>query len=146
MSIKDRLAAGLNKIINRAGTSIRLRYFTTTIGSVYDDEVVLTQHGNDLWTSGIVLPINDKEGSYESNLVEQGKLINNDIKLFCHGSLLFTGSEMQFKLMVGSATTGLPEYTMIPDGVINHSVQNTQIYKKVYLRQIGCNGSLLGES
>ena len=60
------LQNGFNKLNRLAGKQIRLRYFTTTIGSVYDDDVTLTQTGNDLWTSGIVLPINATDGSHEA--------------------------------------------------------------------------------
>ena len=144
MTVQSQLAAGLRKIIERAGTPIRVRYFTLGYGSVWDDDVTLTISGNDLWTSGIVLPINTQRGTFDSILVEQGKLIEGDVKLFTHGSLLITGSQFMFRIQIGSTTSGL-EYTMITPGVISHEVSNTKIYKTIYLRQIGINGSLLGE-
>ena len=140
--LKNRLAAGLSKIIDRAGVPIKVAYFTSTIGSVWDDDVTLTQSGTNLWTSGVILTIDATRGSWDSVLVEQGKLIDGDVKLFTHGSLLVTGSELQVRIMVGSPGV---EYSTIPEGAIAPEVQGTRIYKKVYLRQVGNCGSLIGE-
>lgn len=143
MSVQSNLTEGMRKIIERAGTPIRLRYFTLTIGSVWDDDVTLTVSGNDLWTSGVVLPLSSQRNSFDSILLEQGKLIEGDVKLFTHGSLLVTGSEFMVRIQLGSTTSGL-EYTTLPN-ITTHEVSNTKIYKTIYLRQIGINGSLLGE-
>ena len=141
--MKQRLAAALQKIVSRAGTPIRVRYFAITPGSVYDDDVSLSISGNDLWTSGIMLPLSTGVGGADSMLIEQGKVLHNDSKLFLHGSLLLTGSEMQVKFQIGSPTGD--EYSVIPPGPIKVSVQNEPIYKKVFVRRIGNVGSLLGE-
>lgn len=142
MTLQNTLQQGLNKLITRAGTPFRVRYFTQTIGSVWDDEVTLAQSGNDLWTSGIELPISNKQGSDDSILFEQGKLIQNDIKLFTHGSLFLIGSEFQIKIIFGSPTA-TRNYTPIPEGMITPRASNTPIYRKVYLRRL--TGSIIGE-
>ncbi|MCH7535025.1 MAG: hypothetical protein IH948_04665 [Bacteroidetes bacterium] len=141
MVLKQRLAAGIQKLIDRNGTAIRIRYFTQTIGSVWDDDSTLAVDSN-LWTSGIILPLNLKQGSSDSIALEQGKLIEQDRKLFVHGSLILTGSEIQLKIQIGSPTGD--EYSMLPV-VIRVDAQNEPIYKQVYIRQIGGVGSLLGE-
>ena len=141
--MKTRLAAALQKIIKRAGTPIRVRYFTLGHGSVYDDDTTLAQSGNDLWTSGVVLPISTGIGGADSLLIEQGKVLHNDTKLFLHGSLLLTGSEMQVKIKIGSPSGD--EYSIIPPGPIKVSAQGEPIYKKGFVRRIAGVGSLLGE-
>lgn len=142
--LANRLAAGLDKIITRAGTPFRIAYFTSTIGSVFDDDVTLTQSGNDLWTSGVVMSLDTSQGSYDSVLLEQGKLITDDKRLFIHGSLLLTGSELHVRILLGSAEVGvLPEYTLI-DRHIRIEASNVPIYKKIFIRQI-VGSALLGE-
>ena len=146
MSVQSQLIEGFRKIIERAGTPIRLQYFTISIGSIYSDDVTLTQSGGDLWTSGVHFPLNNQPGHSDSILLEQGQLINGDSKLFVHGSLLITGSELQVKITIGSPHNVDRNYTLIFPGATSWSVSNTPIYKVVYLRQIGQTGSFLGEA
>ena len=136
MSIKDNLITGFNGLIQRTGLPIGITYYSLTVGSVWDDEVTLAKSGNTLWTSGIVLPV----GQADSVLVEQGKLLDSDQRLYVNGSLMFTGSEMQVEVQLGSRTTTDEIYTMIPGG-INPQVEDTKIYKKVFIRKL-TTGSL----
>jgi len=143
--LKERLAAGLTRIITQAGTPLRVQYFTLTIGSVYDDDVGLAKSGGDLWTSGIVFPLSNQPGHSDSILLEQGKLINSDSRLFIHGSLLLTGSEHMIKITVGSPSSKDTNYSIVTPGPIKYEVANTPIYKVVYIRRVGGTGSLFGE-
>ena len=136
MTLKDNLIIGFNNIIKKAGKPIGVSYYSQTPGSVWDDEVTLTQSGNTLWTSGIVLPV----GQGDSVLVEQGKLLDSDQRLYVTGSLMITGSEFQVEIQLGSATITDEIYTTIPGG-INPEVENTKIYKKVFIRKL-TTGSL----
>jgi len=142
MSVKDRLQGGFQRLLSLAGTPIHVKHFSTSFGSVWDDDVTLTQVGIDIWTSGIVLPINATRGSHDSVLVEQGKLTNQDIKLFVNGSLLITGSERLVTIGIGSPPEEV--YTTIPDGTIAPQVEATRIYKKVFLSRLPL-GSLIGQ-
>jgi len=142
MSLKDNFAAGFDRLNRIAGKQIRIRYFTQTIGSVWDDEVTLAQSGTDLWTSGIVLPLDNRSGSTDSVLVEQGKLIDDDQKLFVTGSLNLTGSELQVKIGLGSPAA--EEFTLVPLGAISAEVQDQKIYRKAFIRRL-TTGSILGE-
>lgn len=146
MAMSTRLGAALNNLIVRGGAQLRVQYFTTTIGSVWDDDVTLAQSGGDHWTSGLILPLDLTKGSWDSILLEQGKIILDDKKIFIHGSLALTGSEMQVTFRIGSPGTDVSNQYTILDSVIRVEVQNTPIYKKVFIRQIGGVGSLLGES
>jgi len=143
MPVQDQLAVGFDKVIRRAGGQIRVQYFTSTIGSVWDDDTTWAQSGGDLWTSGIILPISHQRGTSESILLEQGKLIEDDKRLFIHGSLVLTGSEMTTTIAVGSPI--IERYTIL-DSDIQVSVFDTPIYRKVFLRRIGGTGSLLNAS
>jgi len=148
MTIKDTLSAGFVNVINKAGKPIRVRYFSAEPGSVWDDEVTLTEvAGSEVWTSGVVMPLDNRQGSEDVNLVEQGKLSNHDQKLYVNGSLDFTGIGSNIKVKIGM--TGSPtqtyNYTMIPVGGIPYEVEETPIYKKVYIRKLTTE-SLVGET
>ena len=136
-----RLVAGLNTLTRKAGKPFRIKYFTQAIGSVWDDNSTLTQSGADLWISGIVLPLDTRPGSRESILVEQGKLIDSDMRLFMHGSVILTGSEMQVKIGFGSPVQ--IEFTTIGETIAPEFAEQ-YIYSKTYIRRL-TNGSLLGE-
>lgn len=143
--LRQRLNQALQNIINRAGTPIRVQYFSSTIGSVYDDDVTWSKSGNDLWTSGVVLPLNSSRNSTDSILLEQGKIINDDKKIFVHGSLVFTGSEMLVSIRIGSPGNNKDNQFTLLSFSQRYDVQDTPIYKQVYIRQIGGTGSLLGQ-
>lgn len=144
--LSNRLAAGLSKIIKLGGTPIRVQYFAIgSIGSVFDDDGTFIQVGGDLWTSGVIFPLSNTPGHSDSILLEQGKLIHSDSRLFIHGSLILTGSEMSIKLTVGSPVSPDTNYSIITPGPTVHYASNTPIYKVVYIRKIGGVGSLFGE-
>jgi hypothetical protein len=144
MSFKDELGADFAQILTY-GTPVRMKYYTPAYagaGSGYDDDVTLTQSGTDLWVSGIALPINTGTGpnsSYDAILIEQGKVLINDKKLYVAGSINTSGT---FKVMVGSPTGR--EYSTISAGEIAWEMDGAVIYKKMYIRAL-TNGSLIGE-
>lgn len=138
MTLKSTLQNGFNSLIQRAGKQIGVTYYTQVIGSVWDDDTALSISGTTIWTSGIVLPI----GQADSVLMQQGKLLDNDQRLYVNGSLSFTGSELQVEIQLGSATTTDQIFTTIPGG-ISPEVDDTRIYKKIYIRRLKI-GSLIG--
>ena len=147
MGTADTLSAGFANIVGKAGKPIRVRYFSETIGSVYDDEVTLTEvTGSEVWTSGIVMPLSNKYGSEDVILAEQGKLTTQDQRLYVNGSLDFTGTGSYFKVKIGmyGSPTQTDNYTLIPLGGIPYEVEGIQIHKKTYIRRL-TNGSLIGE-
>lgn len=138
----DTLQDGLKYITNKAGVLCRFKYYSQSIGSVWDDDVVLTQSGNSIWASGIVLPVNSQTGTKDYLLQQEGKLAPTDIRLFVSGNISFGGSTLQTKIQIGSPTGD--EFGVIPLGILDYSLQNTSIFRKAYLRRI-TNGSLIGE-
>ena len=148
MGTANTLSAGFANIISKAGKPTRIRYFSEVAGSVWDDEVTLTEvTGSEVWTSGIVMPLSSKYGSEDVVLVEQGKLSNQDQRLYVNGSLDFTGLGSNFKVKIGmnGSPTQPDNYTLVPQGGIPYEIEGTQIYKKVYIRRL-TNGSFIGES
>ncbi|RLG00040.1 MAG: hypothetical protein DRN49_03535 [Thaumarchaeota archaeon] len=131
----------IDNIIKEGGDQIRIRYFNISgASSAYDDDVVLTKSGNDVWTSGLIQPIDSQRGSNEAVLVEQGKLLNDDLKLYINGSINTSGA---FKIGLGSPIR--EEYGLATEGgVTAWRVENDIVYKKIYLRRLA-TGSLMGE-
>ncbi len=139
MGVNDKLVKTLNRTMNLAGTPIRIRYYTQVFDEVYDESVDLRQSGVDLWTSGVVMPIRGREGSVESVLLSQGKLIDSDKKMFVAGSLVFTGSSLSVDIQLGSPIGDL--YTTIPDGGEMWEAEGLPVYKKQFIRRL--TGSLI---
>jgi hypothetical protein len=138
--IKDRLLQGFNRINNLAGTPIKIKYYTRTIGSVWDDDGSLAQAGSELSTSGLIFPLDSTRGSEDAVLMEQGRLIDDDKRLYTLGSLTLAGSGTEVKIYINY----LGEYyTPIPYGGIVQQVEGVPIYKKSYIRRL--TGSILGE-
>ena len=112
------------------GKVCRFRYFNTSgADSGYDDSVVLTTSGSDFFTSGLVQPIKDRFGSADALLLQQGLILNNDLKLYVLGNVQTSGT---FKVGIGSPTIE-NEYSRIPDGTEQWDLDGA-VYKKMYLR------------
>ena len=126
------------------GQQVRIKYYNTGFGagSYYDDDVTLTQSGSNLWTSGVILPITGTRGSNDAILIEQGKLLSNDTKLYIQGSVDTSGT---IKIGLGSYTnmSGC-EYSLLSEGVSEWNVNATPVLKKLYIRLLP-TGSLTGE-
>lgn len=121
---------------------VRFRFFNTSYGagSYYDDDISLSISGNDLWVSGIVLPISNARGSSDAVLLEQGKILTNDTKLYIEGAINTSGT---FKVGLGSPTIQ-DEYSLLSEGVTKWDVNQTPITKKLFIRRL-TTGSLEGE-
>lgn len=139
MVTNEKLVAALNRTIQLAGTQLRIRYYNIVFDDVYDEATSLVQSGEDLWISGVVFPIRGREGSTESVLLSQGKLIDSDKSLFVNGSIDFTGTSQSIDIQLGSPTGEL--YTTIPNGGIIYETEATPVYKKQFIRQL--TGSLI---
>lgn len=140
MSFASTSAAQFANVMSAFGQPIRIRYFSGAInGSYYDDNQVLTRSGVDIWTSGVVQPIQTPQGSSEANLMQQGLILDNDVRLFISGAVQTSG---MFKVGLGSPITG--EFALTQAGVVTWSPDAVPVYKKLYVRHL-TNGSLVGE-
>lgn len=136
------MRSDFNQIVGEAGIPVRIRHYTASYGgggSYFDDKTSLTASGNDIWASGIVQPISDIKGSYDAILMEQGRILERDSKLFINGNVPTSGI---VKIGVGSPIN--EEYSIITDGVYAPQFTGSPVYKKIYMRVL-LNGSLDGE-
>jgi hypothetical protein len=131
---------GVSEALN-FGKLVRIKYYSTSwgAGSYYDDDVSLTQSGTDYWISGVVLPISNTRGSSDAVLLEQGKILMNDTKLYIDGSVNTSGT-----IKIGLGSPPEYEYSLLGEGIQKWEVNDTDILKKLYIRLLP-NGSLYGE-
>ena len=123
------------------GEVVRFRYFNISGATAnYDDDVTLTQSGSDIYTSGLIQPINDPTSSFEARLVQEGRLTTNDFRLYINGTVQTSGL---LKVSIGSPTF-VNSYALLDDGVQNWTIGQESVYKKLLLRFL-TNGSLQGE-
>ena len=119
------------------GDQIRLKYFTISgATSGYDDDKAYTQSGTDVWTSGLVQPLDQSRGSADAVLMQQGRLLTDDIKVYVKGTEDTSGL---WTIGIGSPVRR--EYAMADAGVIAWKYQGTDVYKKCYIRYL-TSGSL----
>ncbi len=119
---------------------MRFRYFSVSGASTdYDDNVTLSRSGSDVWTSGLLQPLSNSKASNDAFLMEQGKVLMDDKKLYVLGTVDTSGT---MKIGMGSPVSR--EYSIVPDGIQAWSIESSIVYKKVYLRFLP-NGSLAGE-
>jgi len=131
--VANKLIQGLNRAIQLAGQPIRIRYYTVVFDDVYDESIRYLQSGNNIWTSGISFPVGGFKGATEGLLLEQGKLISSDKKMYIRGNTSLTGSNLTIDIQIGSPTGDL--YSTILDGGTNWSADNT-VYTRQYIRRL----------
>ncbi len=125
------------------GEQVVFKYYTHSFGAGYDDEITLTQSGTDFWVSGIVQPISNKQFSSEALLLEQGKLLLDDRKLYVSGEVQTSGASPIKIGMTGSPTT--QQYQILGEGQVTEwDINGDPVYKKVFVRFLP-NGSFIGE-
>jgi len=143
MTIVSDFQNGVNEVL-KLGQIVRIKYYNVGFGagSYYDDDATLTQSGNDLWISGVILPLTNARGSNDAILMEQGRLLNNDTKLYIQGSVNTSGV---IKIGLGSyVNMSGCEFSVLSEGITKWEVSDTNILKKIYIRKLP-NGSLFGE-
>jgi len=140
MTVVSDFQGGVTDILS-LGKLVRIKYYSTGYGagSYYDDDVTFTQSGDDLWCSGVILPITSEQGSNDATLLEQGKILTNDTKLYITGTVSTSGT---IKIGLGSPIEN--EYSLLSEGVNKWEVNDTNILKKLYIRRL-TNGSFVGE-
>jgi len=141
MTVVDDFQNGVEEALD-FGQQIRIKYYSTGFGagSYYDDDVTLTTSGVEYWTSGVILPISNARGSSDAVLLEQGKVLTNDTKLYVDGRVNTSGT---IKISLGSYDmTG--EYSLLSEGVMKWNVNGVPILKKLYIRRL-TTGSFIGE-
>lgn len=139
MAFANELFQDANSFIETYGEQIRFRFFTVTAtsGNVYDDDFSLAKSGNDTWVSGLVHPI----GNSEVQLVQQGLLNQDDLKVYVDGGVNLSGL---WKLGIGGSPPA-KEYSLAEKNVVDSpQVNGSVIYQKMFVRQL-TTGSIANE-
>lgn len=139
MGLNTRFINALNRTIELAGTQLRIRYYDPIFDDTYDESQDIIKSGADVWTSGVIFSLNTRQGSADSVLVQQGKLIDSDKKVYLAGSIALTGSSQMIDIQLGSPSGDL--FTTIPEGAISQEVEGAPVYQKVFIRRL--TGSLI---
>lgn len=141
--VADVTTSGLRSEVKQIlanGKVCRFRYFNESGADAgYDGNVTLTKSGTDYYTSGLVHPIKSTFGSSDAVLLQQGRLLNNDLKLYVLGDVNTSGL---FRVGIGSPTIE-NEYYLIPEGNEQWDLGDA-VYKKLFLRVLP-TGSFDGE-
>jgi len=141
MTIVSELQSDFNSILTY-GEQIRIKYYNQAIVGEYDDDTYITQSGTDLWTSGVVQPISSNQYKSDALLLQQGKLLMDDKKIYVCGDVQTSGLG-QIKIGVGSPVS--QEYQIMEDGQVNSwEVNGSSVYKKIYVRFLP-TGDFIGE-
>ena len=124
------------------GEQVRFKYYNQTLTGEYDDDITLAQSGTDYWTSGLSQPIKSNQYTSEGVLLQQGKLLFDDRKLYVNGDVSTSGLS-QIKVGLGSPVG--KEYQILGDNqVTTWEINGEPIYKKLFIRYLN-NGSFVGE-
>lgn len=124
---------GLNYITKVTGRPVRIRYYTETIGSIWDDERVLAYSGNDIYMSGAFLEVNSTKGSDDSVLLEEGRIKYGDLKLVISGGVQTTSGALVFTASKSGADI---VYREIEIGAHAPDYYGLPAYKLIYMRQL----------
>lgn len=139
------IRSDFERLATNYGHPVMLRYYvqaTASGTSVYDDDITITQSGSDVWTVGMVFDIaNAKRGSFEANLLEQGKLQADDMSCYIPGYISVSGI---VKIGFGSPIDDI-RFIIYPGADTRESVNNIRSYHKVYTRVLP-GGSFIGEA
>ncbi len=78
---------------------------------------------------------------------EQGKLQDNDKKIYVSGNTLFTGSDHMAKVFLGSKTllATVPAYSLVDTGTFAPEAESIPVYKRAFIRLLP-TGSFIGEA
>lgn len=142
MTNYSQMQLDFNNVVDSYGELFRLKYYSASGASTgYDDNVVLTQSGTNVWTSGMIFPFgNGNKGNSEATLIEQGKLKYDDSIIYFKGAVSLSGAAV--KIGIGSPVE--EEYMLLEDGSEEYKVNNQIVYKKIFARVLNA-GSFIGE-
>lgn len=133
------ITTGFDHQVKLAGQPFRARYYTETIGSVYDDERVLTASGNDFYLSGIFRSLDTTQGSDDQVMLEEGRIKFGDSVIYVNGSTQTTSGTRVFTLNISGTGQVFREIT---PGVNVPIYYGVPVFKKIYVRQLTETGSL----
>ncbi len=122
-------------MLNSFGEPISVLVYEKTFvsgASTYDDDVTFTRSGVPVWTHGMIFPIsNAKRGSSDAMLLEQGKLLADDMLVYLPGNVSLSGAAV----LVGfGSPTDEVRQIIFPGVGTNKAVSYVNGYTKVWTR------------
>jgi hypothetical protein len=138
MTIVTKTQNAFKKLIDRAGRIISIKNWQIIYDQVYDESAKLILSGT-TWTSGIVLPMDNEDGSKEGLLTEDGFGGDHYQRLFLSGNTITTSDEYKLEIVIGSPSGD--SYTVVPNGIIQVETNGENIYQKIYIQKL--SGSLI---
>lgn len=134
---------GVTYLLKQGGRPIRFRYYSETIGSVWDDDRTLAKSGNDYYTSGLFQQITPDtvKGSDDAQLIEEGRIRFGDMKCYVSGNIPFASGSIQFTLSTSGVSSVETIYRNILPGLHSTQYFGQEIMNVLYLRELS-NGSL----
>ena len=112
------------------GQKINVMTFTGSVGpNDYDDVISYTKQSGPTWNDGVILPLKNKYGSEDAVLIEQGKLLFTDKKLYLKGDVTVSGN-----ILVGIGSPSSTYYNVISPGRRTVPVLGSDIFHKMYIR------------
>lgn len=130
------------------GEIVRFRFYDVSGATTnYDDDTTYTLSGTSVTATGLTQPIDETRGSADAILLQEGRLLRDDIKMYVDGTTATSGLWKVTRFL--TATGGSPQaasitYAPIKNGIIPWRINGSEVYKKTYLRVL-TNGSFLGE-
>lgn len=141
MTTASELIKDFNQMLS-FGEQVRFKYYNQVATGEYDDDVTYSQSGTDYWCSGLAQPISSNQYNSDALLLQQGKILQDDKKLYVAGNVQTSGLG-PIKIGIGSPTS--EEYQIVNEGEVTEwSVNGSPIYKKLYIRYLN-NESFIGE-
>src|SRR3990167_8734718 len=122
--------------IKTTGNVFRIRYYTETTGSVWDDERTLTASGANLYISGAIQKMDSLRGSEDQVLVEQGRLRYDDSIIYVAGSIQTTSGVRVFTIALSGNSANERVYKEVLPGAMLPTYFGENPYKKIYVREI----------
>ena len=130
-SVGTNLREDVRQLLSEYGKIVKFTYLNSYENEdSYDDDIDLFTSGT-TWTSGLVFPINGEKGSNEAALLEQGKILNNDLNLYVLGNINTSGI---WRIGIGSPAIG--EWAPIPNFVQSYEVGGEIVYKQIFIRKL----------
>lgn len=131
------------KFVGLYGQQIKIQYYTQSgVPGSYDDDITISQSGTDLWTSGMIFGLtNATYGSAEALLLEQGKLLSDDVAIYLPGNVILSGARI--KIGLGSPVDQTRQ-VIYPGVDSTPTVTYNNSFSKIYTRILN-GGSFYGE-
>jgi len=124
---------GFRHMLKLSGRPFRIRYYTETIGSVWDDDRTVALSGASVYVSGVIQKIDQTRGSSDQVLVEEGRINFEDSVIFIAGSVDTTSGVKPFTI----AVSGVDQvFRPITPGTNQPQFFGDDVLQKLYVREL----------